>query len=1283
VDERGGRFSQRWHLDARAWIPLPGDDKRWPQTVEVNAKRAVVVAQNGVPSVELEPGDHWVTGAFLWDSPPEAIPIPAETGLVALTLRGKLVESPTRDAVVWLQRATTKEEGDKLEFVVHRHVDDNVPLRLTTRIELNVAGKNREVLLGKALPQGFRPLALESPLPARVEADARLRVQVRPGTWTLVLTARSEEPLDALSRPAPDGPWREGDEVWVFEARPLLRVVSVEGVSAIDPQQTSLPAAWKKLPAYPMKLTDTLRLVEKRRGDADPPPDQLSLTRSLWLDFDGAGYTVSDKLSGTFQRDGRLEMAPPTVLGRVALRQTDQFITHLGDPLQRGVEVRQGEAAMSADSRIPASSWRIPAVGWKRNFHQVSATLHLPPGWRLFHASGVDEVPGTWLRHWSLFELFLVLVASLALGRLFGVVWGALALGTMVLVFPEQEAPRWAWLAVLAAEALVRVVPEGKAHKLVAAVRLGCLVVLALIAIPFAVEHLRQGMHPVLEHADASLGSESVVRDSVTSLMDGVPQQLEEQETPMVQRAAKSKGDRAGYGMAPTASTATARQYNMTDYDENAMVQTGPGVPRWNWSSLDLRWSGPVESTQEIVLFLVPPGANRFLALLRVGLMVALLLRLFAELRPRGRSSQTLAAAAVAAAAALACFLIPARASADMPDKGLLEELETRLLAKPECRPHCASMSRLRAVIGPKALELRVEIDAAAITAVPLPGGAQWSPTEVFLDGQPAKALARLDGQLWIAVDRGSHQVVLAGVVPAREAFQIALPLRPHRVEVVAEGWTVEGVHEDGVSDDNVQFTRLVGTQGSVGALQPSALPAFVSVHRSVRLGLNWQVETRVQRVSPLGAAVVIEVPLLASESVTTAEVRVVGGKALLNMGPQQSEVRWTSVLEQKSPVRLEAAKTGSMVEQWGVEVGPIWHATFVGIPQIAPDAGKTVPEWRPWPGETLSIEVSRPDGVPGQTLTVDRTDLEVRPGLRATDATWTLVVRSSRGAEHPVVLPEGAELTGVTIGGKSLPLRQAGRTVTLPIVPGAQRVVVTWRQPTGIALLYRTPSVDLGIPSVNATVRLVMPGGRWVLLVGGPATGPVVLFWSLLVVLVIVAAALGRIRWAPVRTWQWLLLAVGLSQVPVVAGAIVVGWLLAIGWRKERPWQGVFAFNLGQMALVGWTVVALVILVVAVQHGLLGSPEMQIRGNGADSTSLPWFQDRVSGTQFTSWVVSVPLLVYRALMLLWALWVALAVLGWLREGWQAFTSGGSWKRSPRTARWPGQPQVPPAAGAP
>src|SRR4051794_21904795 len=38
LEERGGRFEQRWHVDAKAWVPLPGDEKRWPVDVKVDAK---------------------------------------------------------------------------------------------------------------------------------------------------------------------------------------------------------------------------------------------------------------------------------------------------------------------------------------------------------------------------------------------------------------------------------------------------------------------------------------------------------------------------------------------------------------------------------------------------------------------------------------------------------------------------------------------------------------------------------------------------------------------------------------------------------------------------------------------------------------------------------------------------------------------------------------------------------------------------------------------------------------------------------------------------------------------------------------------------------------------------------------------------------------------------------------------------------------------------------------------------------------------------------------------
>ena len=192
-------------------------------------------------------------------------------------------------------------------------------------------------------------------------------------------------------------------------------------------------------------------------------------------------------------------MAPPTVLGRVAIRGADQFITHLADASRTGVEIRQGDLVVSADSRIPGDASDIPAVSWAHDFHQVSGTLHLPPGWRLLHASGVDEVPGTWVRHWSLLELFLALIVAIGIGRLHGKRWGAVALAAA-----RAHAPRGRRAEVVVARragrrgALPRAAggaaEEGRPTRRAVA----ALLVVALIALPFLVEHVREGMYPAL-----------------------------------------------------------------------------------------------------------------------------------------------------------------------------------------------------------------------------------------------------------------------------------------------------------------------------------------------------------------------------------------------------------------------------------------------------------------------------------------------------------------------------------------------------------------------------------------------------------------------------------------------------------------------------------------------------------------------------------------------------------------------------------------------------------------
>src|SRR6185436_3235367 len=104
-----------------------------------------------------------------------------------------------------------------------------------------------------------------------------------------------------------------------------------------------------------------------------------------------------------------------------------------------------------------------------------------------------------------------------------------------------------------------------------------------------------------------------------------------------------------------------------------------------------------------------------------------------------------------------------------------------------------------------------------------------------------------------------------------------------------------------------------------------------------------------------------------------------------------------------------------------------------------------------------------------------------------------------------------------------------------------------------------------------------------------------------LLFVLVLVAIGLGRWKPTPLRTHHWLLLFVGLTQVPIWAAAIVVGWLLALGWRRSRgPSVTPLAFDIVQVLLVIATVASLAVLFFSISQGLLGAPQMQVQGNGS-----------------------------------------------------------------------------------
>ena len=197
-------------------------------------------------------------------------------------------------------------------------------------------------------------------------------------------------------------------------------------------------------------------------------------------------------------------------------------------------------------------------------------------------------------------------------------------------------------------------------------------------------------------------------------------------------------------------------------------------------------------------------------------------------------------------------------------------------------------------------------------------------------------------------------------------------------------------------------------------------------------------------------------------------------------------------------------------------------------------------------------------------------------------------------------------------------------------------------------------------------------------------------------------AVILGRVPRSPLRSLQWMLLMVGLTQVPLWAAFMVIGWFFLLQWRGHERfqtlhWLGYNTSQVGLVGLVALTATALGILLFAVSAGLLGNPKMFILGNGSTRTLLRWFQARSEGTCSTTIIlppgnnnrrctgtslpmcscVSVSIWWYRFAMLLWALWLAISVLGWLGSAWKSFASGGFFRQRPKATILP-PPALPP-----
>ncbi len=1316
VSAQGGQFQTEVLMFSAGWLALPGDIRHWPQQVQIEPLpleqhfasisqpqttplTALIRDQAGQPQLQLPAGRWQISGQWQWPALPAELSLPPQYGVLSLRhhdLQLQPAQLEVRQQRLQLAKPDDKAAtADSLQIQVQQLFTDDIPGQLTTLLHLEVGGQARQLVLPAVLPAGFTAIGLDSELPALLGADGSLTLQLQAGQTQVRLYSHTLLPQTSIEIPSRAAPWPTA-EIWAFAARPQFRTVQLSGGSQLDPSQTSVPSDWQHYPLLLLQAGDQLRLTEQQRAGTSQP-GTMDLKKKLWLNFSGQQLTIQDQIDAQTGQYSRLDASPGYTPGRIDINGSPQLITQLPNQ-PSGVEIRQSSFNLQALTSFPLQ-WQglavtLPSSGWQHDFAKVSWQLVLPPGWSLLTASRVDALSGSWLQRWDLWDIFFVMLVSASCVKLLRWPVGLLAFVSLVLSYHRPDAPQWLWLSLLLLLALQRIA-SGKWAAGLQKLQLLNAGLLLLVLGGFAVSQLRQAIYPQLAqpwmtmHAD-----QSRVEPAPHAMMQGAAAPTTVSSDASLAEAAASA--EAAYQAAKQQQKASSADklaraqqqeqalLSLNLADPKAKIQTGPAQPEWSWQTVTLDWYSPVRVGSETTLYLVPAWLNRLgnlVCLLLLGwlswqLLHASFATSWLQFRQQRQqpSTEPAVGARIVSAVMLLCssLLLPAPSpaySSEFPPAELLTELEQRLLSKPECLPNCSSIEQLQLSLVDNQAQIRLQLHSQLPHSWPLPVPVALV-SQASID-QQAAALWLQDEQAVLLLPKGRFWLQLTLNLSAQQQLTIQLPQPWHQLSQQLSGWQAEAMTQS--SDESqlqqqrrsLSFHRL--DAHSAKAQNPSLLPSNLAgsavLFRTLELGLQWRLHSRFERQGKLDKNLTLTLPLLPGEQPLSALPQQ-QGQLQLQLEAGQAELSWSSALPKTSQFQFKAALQQPYVEIWRIAHSSKYHLQTTGVPVIEQPEGHFPLQFHPWPGEQLTLAITEPASVPADNLTIRSVALTQQQYQGFASTSVKLSIDSGQAQPFRLQLPSGASLKHLQLDDSNLALQSADQagTLTLTLKAGLQQLQLTFEQQQQSELWRQTPALTLPTSAGNLYLQLQLPADRWLLALGGPAIGPAILFWGMLVLLLALALVLPKLIRSPLQKRHWCLLFAGLSTLSFWLPLLLSLWLAALSWRGRQPLTADYRLaRLSQLLLILLSLVALVSLLLSIPYALLSSPQVYLTGNGSSAEILYWYQDQSPALLSQAWVLSLPLWCYQLAMLLWSLWLASALMQWLPWAWRQVSFAGFW----------------------
>lgn len=1276
----GASFVQVVQSYSEQFWQLPGEQQQWPLNVKIqllddsgnpigSEKALAVRDMRSTPEIELPMGRVRISADYRWSELPAALLLPYGTPPVSLSIDGKAVAQPLWDQTRLLLRATPSAEQAQstVQMRVFRLLTDDIPYQLTTIIRLDVSGPSRELKLPMPLPAGFVLAGIDGDLPVTLRQDGTLSVSAISGNHQIQLKALRLSADATIIKPQLPEPW-PAQEVWAYQGNSQLRTAQLQGAPSIDPQQSDAPAHWSGFAQYLVSSPEPLSL-QVLAGPANSERDEVSIERQMWLSPITEKFTVEDRLSGSLHSTARLSLLPPLQAGRVEVDGQARLINQLkANTGGAGVEIRSPALAVSALSELSTMT-TLPVHGWDLQAESVTTRVNLPDGWAAVAVFGGSEVYGDWLHAWDLWDMFLVMLLTVAAYRLLGLPAAGALLLWLLLSYQKPDAPHWLWLFVFATMAVAKFA-TGKFAKLSQWCTKAVLLLLGIALLNFTTQQIRYAVYPQLaadgsqtamfQHERFADAAQPMAVASTAPAPEAAIQLAEQEQSQMETRKVERievTGSRIKRSDYESVSQQPDLLYGVQSTDPANKIQTGPAAPEWNSRQLVVRFAGPVSAEQQWSMVVAPAWLHSFARILLVVLSLFLFWQLLLPWREK-LQNLVRGAAVKPVAGLLFCVLalpVPDASAQSMPSPELLQQLQEHLNQPAACVPNCASIEQVKIKSTASQLQIQMTVHSQDFHVYRLPVAADLS-TQVRLNGQAA-ALVNDENVLLAALPSGVHIFDISVDVENINQLNLTFSQHWHDLQTELSKWQMTPQLTEGEGRWQVRLDR----QESATSKEPTSSQAIAGralVERHLVLGLVWQVQTHVTRLDSSTEMLRLDYPLLPGEQALT-DFKQQDGNIQITLAPGQNELWFNSNLPLSSTLALSSQEQQLYVERWMLKASPDWHVTSNG--NAGQFASAQQPIWRPWPTEKVELQFEKPQALPGAVLTVLGSRLHISQGEQVQHASLSLKLLASQTEPLKVSLPAGIQLTKASLNDTLLPRQLTGADYQLQVPPGTHQLLLEWDQAQSMPLHLVTPAIKLNVASANIWLELEKPNDRWLLALGGPRSGPAMLFWGILALALALAWMVAKSGFTPFKLRDAVLLYVGMSAINLWVPVALSFAFVLVGWRgRQSTLQGNWA-RLSVLGLLVFLVTAFLALLVTVPDGLMSSPDMALQHIHGGYNALNWYQDFAYEELPQAWLFSLPLWVYQIAMLLWALWLASSLLRWLPWCWQQLTLGGFW----------------------